>query len=126
MKKTAMFAALVFVCSSGWALAGDKGKANVPESVTLDASTVKTLQEKAKDAKLARLEAEKLARDLELGKTTLEKLMEEAKKTQEASDTAFIAECEKVGIPRSEVNNYEGAENEKGEFVLKRKPPQKK
>lgn len=92
-----------------------------PESVTLPAASVKVLQEKAKDARIARLEAEKLSRELELGKVQLEKLVEQANKSQEASDKEFIAACEKAGIPASEVNNYEGSENEKGEFVLKRK-----
>lgn len=102
------------------ALAAEKAKVP-PETVTLPAATVKSLQDKGKDARLARLEAEKLQRDIELGKMQLEKLIEEAKKTQEESDKAFIAACEKAGIPASEVNNYEGKENEKGEFVLKRK-----
>ena len=92
-----------------------------PESVALPASSVKVLQEKAKDARIARLEAEKLQREMELGKVQLEKLIEQANKTQGASDKEFVAVCEKAGIPASEVGNYEGSENEKGEFVLKRR-----
>ena len=122
MKKTSLFAALVCVCVSLNALAGDKGK-SLPESATLSPSVVKSLQDKVKDARIARLEAQKLSRDLELGKLQLEKLVEKAKETQTASDQAFVAACEKAGIPGSEVNNYEGGENEKGEFVLKRKAP---
>lgn len=120
MKKTAWFSALVLMCSTGMAVAAEKGKAP-PESATFSPAVVKTLQDKAKDARIARLEAEKLAREMELGKLQLEKLAEKAKETQESSDKAFIAACEKAGIPSSEVNNYEGSENAKGEFVLKRK-----
>ena len=97
-----------------------KGK-DAPASVTLSAETVKRLQEKAKDARIARLEAEKLDIELRLGQINLERISEQVKKSQEASDREFVAVCEKAGIPASDVGNYEGSENEKGEFVLKRK-----
>ena len=106
--------------------AADTKPKGAPESVILPPATVKTLQDKAKDARIARLEAEKLSRELELGKAQLEKLIEEAKKTQGESERAFVAACSQAGIPASDVNNYEGAENEKGEFVLKRKAAQAK
>lgn len=120
LKVMAPVSAVLVVAGSLYAFAVEKGKAP-PESVTLSAATVKVLQEKAKDARIDRLEAEKLAVDLRLAQIQLEKISEQVKKSQEASDKEFIAVCEKAGIPASEVGNYEGGENEKGEFVLKKK-----
>lgn len=98
----------------------DKPKAP-PAEVTLTADTVRGLQDGAKDARIAQLEYENLAREIKLAEARLKDLLEAAKKTQEASNAAFRAACVKAGIPASEVDQYEGTAQADGSLLLKRK-----
>lgn len=98
----------------------DKPKAP-PAEVTLAAATVKELQDNAKDARIAQLEYENLAREIQLAQARLEKLKETAQKAQDSSNAAFRAACVKAGIPASEVDQYEGTAQADGSLLLKRK-----
>lgn len=98
----------------------DKPKA-APAEVTLTADTVRNLQDGAKDARIAQLEYENLAREIKLAEARLKDLLEAAKKAQEASNVAFRAACVKAGIPASEVDQYEGTAQPDGSLTLKRK-----
>lgn len=100
-------------------IAADAKKA--PESVTLSAETVKELQNGAKDARIAQLEYENLAREIKLAEARLKDLLDKAKAAQDASNSAFRAACIKAGIPASEVELYEGTPSENGALTLKRK-----
>lgn len=98
----------------------DKPKAP-PAEVTLTADTVRNLQDGAKDARIAQLEYENLAREIKLAEARLKDLLEAAKKAQENSNAAFRAACVKAGIPASEVDQYEGTAQPDGSLTLKRK-----
>jgi len=98
----------------------DKPKAP-PAEVTLAADTVRNLQDGAKDARIAQLEYENLAREIKLAEARLKDLLDAAKKAQEASNAAFRAACVKAGIPTNEVDQYEGTAQPDGSLTLKRK-----
>lgn len=98
----------------------DKPKAP-PAEITLSAAAVKELQDGAKDARIAQLEYENLAREIKLAEARLKDLLEAAKKAQENSNAAFRAACVKAGIPANEVDQYEGTAQPDGSLVLKRK-----
>jgi hypothetical protein len=92
-----------------------------PAEVTLPAVTVKALQDGAKDARIAQLEYENLAREIKLAESRLKDLLEAAKKAQEASNDAFRAAAIKAGVPPNEIDQYEGAAQPDGSLLLKRK-----
>lgn len=98
----------------------DKPKAP-PAEVTLAADTVRNLQDGAKDARIAQLEYENLAREIKLAEARLKDLLDAAKKAQDASNAAFRAACVEAGIPASDVDQYEGTAQPDGSLLLKRK-----
>lgn len=98
----------------------DKSKAP-PAEVTLAADTVRNLQDGAKDARIAQLEYENLAREIKLAEARLKDLLDAAKRAQDSSNAAFRAACVKAGIPASEVDQYEGTAQPDGSLTLKRK-----
>lgn len=100
-------------------IAADAKKA--PESVTLSAETVKELQNGAKDARIAQLEYENLAREIKLAEARLKDLQTAAKTAQDTANGAFRAACIKAGIPASDVEQYEGSPGADGTLTLKRK-----
>ena len=92
-----------------------------PESVTLSADVVKELQNGAKDARIAQLEYENLAREIKLAEARLKDLQTAAKTAQDTANGAFRAACIKAGIPASDVEQYEGSPGADGTLTLKRK-----
>lgn len=124
---TLLLGTLLMAALTGVARAEDK-KDKAPESVTLSADVVKGLQDGAKDARIADLEAQNLAREIELAKGRLKDLQDVAKKAQDASNAAFRAALIKAGVPAGDVDLYEGSPSADGSLTLKRKtvaPPQK-
>jgi len=117
-----LVACVVTACTIA-TLAGDtKDKPKAPPAeVTLAADTVRNLQDGAKDARIAQLEYENLAREIKLAEARLKDLLDAAKKAQDASNAAFRAACVKAGIPASEVDQYEGTGQPDGSLLLKRK-----
>lgn len=125
---TLLLGTLLMAALTGVAHAEDKKDAKPPESVTLSADVVKGLQDGAKDARIADLEAQNLAREIELAKGRLKDLQDVAKKAQDASNAAFRAALIKAGVPAGDVDLYEGSPSADGSLTLKRKtvaPPQK-
>lgn len=102
-------------------IAADTKPKAPPAEVTLPAGAVKELQDGAKDARIAQLEYENLAREIKLAEARLKDLLEAAKRAQDASNAAFRAACVKAGIPASEVDQYEGTAQADGSLSLKRK-----
>ena len=102
-------------------IAADSKPKAPPAEVTLAADTVRNLQDGAKDARIAQLEYENLAREIKLAEARLKDLLDAAKKAQDSSNAAFRAACVKAGIPASEVDQYEGTAQADGSLLLKRK-----
>lgn len=119
----ALLVACVITACSIVALGDDpKDKPKTPPAeITLPAATVKELQDGAKDARIAQLEYENLAREIKLAEARLKDLLDAAKKAQDSSNAAFRAACVKAGIPASEVDQYEGTAQSDGSLLLKRK-----
>lgn len=119
-----LFLALLVACvvtACSVATPADDTPKKAPESVTLAADTVRNLQDGAKDARIAQLEYENLAREIKLAEARLKDLLDAAKKAQDSSNAAFRAACVKAGIPASEVDQYEGTAQADGSLLLKRK-----
>lgn len=119
-----LFLALLVACvvtACSVATFADDTPKKAPESVTLAADTVRNLQDGAKDARIAQLEYENLAREIKLAEARLKDLLDAAKKAQDSSNAAFRAACVKAGIPASEVDQYEGTAQADGSLLLKRK-----
>ena len=121
-----VFCALIAVCvltASAIVARADDTPKKAPESVTISADAVRSLQDAAKDARIAQLEAENLNREIQLAQARLKDLVETAKRAQDASNAAFIRACVKAGIPADDVPQYEGTPQADGSLVLKRKAP---
>ena len=117
-----LVACIVTACSVATFADDTKDKPKTPPAeVTLAADTVRNLQDGAKDARIAQLEYENLAREIKLAEARLKDLLDAAKKAQDSSNAAFRAACVKAGIPASEVDQYEGTAQADGSLLLKRK-----
>lgn len=99
-----------------------KGEAKAPPAeVTIAAEIVRALQDGAKDARIAQLEYENLAREIKLAEGRLKDLLDKAKAAQDNSNGAFRAAAMKAGVPPNEIDQYEGTAQPDGSLLLKRK-----
>ena len=95
--------------------------AKAPESAILARETVREIEAAGKDARIAQLEYENLAREIELAKIRLEKLGDAARKAASAAESVYRAAAIAAGVPEGEVKEYEITPGENGVWVLKRK-----
>jgi TolA-binding protein len=98
-----------------------------PVEAILDAATVKTLLDKAKDARIAQLEINNLQLQIEKAQQQLKELSERAEKLQDESKAAYQRAAIKAGIPGDELENYVSEPQQSdGTIKLKRKAAPKK
>ena len=111
-------------------------KKEAPETATIPAETVKSLQDKAKDAETAGLRAENLklkidaaglrAENLKLNidaaQAELKKLTEDAEAAKSESNAAFQRAAIKAGIPGDRITEYGGEVQKDGSLRLTRRP----
>lgn len=94
-----------------------------PDQVVIPASAVVKIESTAQKARIKQLEAENYLLKAE---AELKKLQDEAKALQDSSNSLYLEEAERAGIPRGYINDYEGTPDEKGGFLIlkrKSKPP---
>lgn len=131
MRRIILF--LVFALITISASAQDKPKAadkpietnvakEAPAEATIPAEEVKKLQAAADAAKMARLEAENLALQIERAQGQLKQLQEAFEKARDESNAAFNRAAIKAGIPGAEVTNYEGKLQADGSLKLTKRP----
>lgn len=94
-----------------------------PAEVTIPADVTLKLRDAAQQAALKQKEAENLILRIQLAQVELEKLKTEASRLQADANAVYSAAAVKAGVPASDVGEYEGTTNDKGEMVLKRKAP---
>lgn len=93
-----------------------------PETVILDADTVKKLQLAAKEAENARIIAENTSLKIQILQAEFKKQNEVFERLRDESNAAFQRAAIKAGIPGGEVSQYEGTVQQDGSLKLTRKP----
>lgn len=132
MKRIILFISLILFTASALAQEASQPKASdtpvvaksakeAPAEVTLPADVVKTLLDKAKDVRIAQLEANTLQLQIEKAQQQLKELTEKAEKLADESKAAYQRAAIKAGIPVADLEQYEGQQQPDGSLKLRRK-----
>lgn len=96
-----------------------------PATAIIPKEDVQAIESLRKDAQLAQLQVENLQLKIQQAQTELAKLQEAQKKAEGAIQTAVTAAATKVGIPTSQLVEYEVTNGIDGAWILKKKATEK-